>query len=332
MDFHADFVLKALHAASVSTPLDWMTSLRGTYWYQEYRRQEADLDKRLQRIRHQQASHPKMEPYWSDTIRCRELEQRIRQTVNAERKALQRQLDTLRNRQLGPQWKKTAEEVQRYETLQREEEKILEAREVLGTPLTRVEQSVGFLTACGYLEQTEQGERLTQKGILATEVNEGHPLLLTEFYVSGHGRAFTDLEWVLFLSVFLEHREDQEETGEVSGTLQHALLAMEETVRHFQEEEASWCPERTLGWSSTWIWMDPMRDWYEGSSSATIAEQYGIFEGNFYRSLLKLINLVNEVISMATYCEHVEQVDQLSRVSEQLRRSQWMGESLYLRL
>jgi superfamily II RNA helicase len=335
MDFHADFVLKALHASG-SVPLDWMTTLRGTYWYQEYRRQETDLDQRLQQIQERQATYPKTEPYWSETIRCRELEQRIRQTVNAERKALQRQLDTLRNRQLGPQWKKTAEEVQRYEALRREEEQIRQEREELGTPLTRVEQSMGFLTACGYLEHTDQGERLTQKGILATEVNEGHPLLLTEFYTSGLGRNFTDQDWVLFLSIFLEHRKDREENQETnvvpSQALQMAITHMEEIAHRFQEEEARWCPDRTLGWSSTWNWMDPMRDWYEGASSATIAEQYGIFEGNFYRSLLKLINLVNEVISMATYCEHVEQVDQLSRVSEKLRRSQWMGESLYLRL
>lgn len=334
MNFHADFVLKTLHAsASASTPLEWLTILEGTYWYQEYRRQANELNERIRRIQQQREKYPKLEPYWSGTIQCRELELRIRQTVNAERKALQRQLDTLRNRQLGPQWKKMAEDVQRYEGLQREEEQIRQEQEALGTPLTRVEQSVDFLTACGYLERKEKGITLTQKGILATEVNEGHPLLLTEFYVSGHGRNFTDMDWVLFLSIFLEHREEDQETDVIPPTtLQKALTFIEETAQYLQEEEARWCPERTLGWSFTRIWMDPMRDWYEGASSAAIAEQYGIFEGNFYRSLLKLINLVNEVISMATYCEHVEQVDQLSRISEQLRRSRWMGESLYLRL
>lgn len=341
MEFHVDFVLKTIHAhtsscsLSVSPTLNWIASLRGTYWYQERLRQEHGLDQRLEHIQRQLASVPKTEPYWSETLHSRALEQCIRGAVNAERKALQRQLDTLKNRQLGPQWKKTGEEVQRFETLQREEKKIQQEREAMGTPLTRVEQSIGFLSACGYIESTEKGERLTQKGILATEINEGHPLLLTEFYLSGHGRTFTDLDWVIFLSVFLEHREEESnERGDelLSDAVCKSLHYMEETIHQFQEEEARWCPDRTLGWSYTWIWMEAMRAWYEGVPSAAISEQYDIFEGNFYRSLLKLINLVNEVISMATYCEHVEQVDQLSRISEQLRRSQWMGESLYLRM
>lgn len=340
MDFHVDFILKTIHSASSASlestrPIDWMTHLEATYWYQERLRQESEYNKRLEQIKRDQEKYTKTEPYWSETLRCRTLEQRIRQTVNAERKALQRQLDTLRNRQLGPQWKKTAEEVQQFEAFEREADQIRQAQEAMGTPLTWIEQSMAFLTACGFLEITEKGERLTQKGILATEVNEGHPLLLTEFYLSGHARAFTDVDWVVFLSVFLEHRdeeESQEADPERSLSVEHAMTFLEETSQRLQEEEAKWCPDRTLGWSSTWLWMDPMRAWYEGMPSAVIAEQYGIFEGNFYRALLKLINLVNEVISMATYCEHVDQVDRLSRISEKLRRSQWMGESLYLRL
>jgi superfamily II RNA helicase len=337
MDFHVDFVLKTIHTASASTAsastascVSWISAISGTYWYQDYLRQEQEIE--LRRYHHEQvlAQYPKTEPYWSETLKCRELEQHLKQAVNAQRKALQRELDTLKNRQLGPQWKKTAEDVQKYMVTQQALEEVHRERSELGTPLTRVEQSLAFLRAIGFVEEKE--DRLTVKGILATEVNEGHPLLLTEFYLSGKGKGLSELDWVIFLSAFLESREESEESPPMSQSLHTALTFLEETAIRWEEQEATMCGQRRLNWTCTMKWMAPMKAWYEGDSSAAICQTYGEFEGNFYRSLLKLTNLVNEVISMATYCEHVEQVDQLSRVSERLRRSQWTGESLYLRL
>jgi superfamily II RNA helicase len=335
MDFHVDFVLKTIHAhqtTSSSPTLDWMVPIRTTYWYQEYVRHQQELDQRISQYEQILGEYQKTEPYWSETMKCRELEQRIKQSVNAQRKELQRQLDTLKNRQLGPQWKKTAEEVQHYLAKQQLLEEIKKEREDWGTPLTRVEETIGFLRETGFIEEKE--ERLTLKGILATEVNEGHPILLTEFYLSGKWKTFTEVEWVILLSAFLEQREDEDGAEDIkpSGAMHAALAFLDETAQHLEEQESRWCGDRSLGWRCTTKWMAPMVAWYEGQNSATICQTYGFFEGNFYRSLLKLTNLVNEVISMATYCEHVDQVDQMTRISERLRRSQWTGESLYLRL
>lgn len=345
MDFHVDFVLKTLHQHGSSAPLDWLPLLQRTYWYQERMRQEADLRKRKEALETKLACIPKQEPHWSEVRKGRALERRIRLTVNAQRKELQRQLDTLRNRQLGPQWKKTAELVQEYEALELAREALREEEERMGTPLTRVEQSLQFLKEVGFVKagQAEQEQTptpiLTLKGILATEVNEGHPLLLPEFYVSGGWKEFTDRDWVGFLTVFLEKEKDKgqdissTEAAALSPVLERALDKLEELSHWMAEKEyALGGEDRTVGWALTERWMAPLWAWYEGQSAAAICQTHGLFEGNFYRSLLKLTNLVNEVISMATYCEHVEQVDQLTRISEHLRRSQWTGESLYLRL
>lgn len=341
MDFHVDFVLKTLHHASSAPSLDWLPLLQRTYWYQERMRQEADLKKRKEALEEKLARIPQLEPYWSEIRKGRLIERRIRQAVNAQRKELQRQLDTLRNRQLGPQWKKTTELVQEYEGLELVRHSLLEEEKHMGTPLTRVEQSLWFLEEAGFVtSDSDMGvPELTLKGILATEVNEGHPLLLTEFYVSGNWRDFTDRDWVSFLVVFLEKEKEKNhgdhfEEEKLTPALEVALDELEETAHLLAEkEQAAGCENRTVGWVLTERWMAPLRAWYDGEqSAAAICQAYDLFEGNFYRSLLKLTNIVNEVISMATYCEHVEQVDQLTRVSERLRRSQWTGESLYLRL
>lgn len=335
MDFHVDFVVKTIHSSSSSSSLDWMATLQTTYWYQERQRQESDLRKRQEEVEEKLAGIPKQEPYWSETRKARELERRIRQAVNASRKELQRQLDTLRNRQMGPQWKKVAEHVQAYEALEHSRYALQEEEERMGTPLAQIEQSLGFLREVGFVE--EDRLQLTRKGILATEVNEGHPLLLTEFYLSKKGDLFTDREWVTFLSVFLEKEKgrEQAEDGEEKQTaaMEEALSFLEKKSLEWGEKEESWCGERTVGWELTWSWVAPMQTWYDGvQTSAMICQTYSLFEGNFYRSLLKVTNLVNELMTMAVYCEHVERVDQFTRISERLRRSQWTGESLYLRL
>lgn len=328
MDFHVDFVLKTLHAKGHL--INWMETLSQTYWYQERMREEKELDDRLQNTNKEMEKIPKLEPYWSEIMKCRVLEQQIKSSVNSQRKDLQRQLDSIKNRQLGPKWKSALEEIHRYEVLKTVYDSLMEERKRMGSPMMCVEQSLSFLKECDFIGE----EGLTLKGILATEVNEGHPILLTDFYCSGKWRDFKDCDWVFFLSAFLEQREDEEPEMEQkeSHEMREALEYLDDAAKWYQEKEEKWCVERTIGWNCTTKWMDPMIAWYEGESSSVICLKYGFFEGNFYRSLLKLMNMINEIISMATYCEHVEQIDQLTRVSEQLRRSQWTGESLYLRL
>lgn len=329
MDFHIDFVLKTIHAKGKN--VNWIETLSHTYWYQERLREEKELENQIQKIEKEMDTIPKLEPYWSETMKCRQLEQQIKMSVNSQRKELQRQLDSIKNRQLGPKWRTTLDEIHRYEALKLTYESLKKEHEKMGTPQMRIEQSISFLKECEFID----GNELTLKGVLATEINEGHPILLTDFYCSGKWNEFKDHEWVLFLSVFLENRDDddeQESDQKESRELKAALEYLDQTAKWYQENEEKWCGERTIGWSCTTKWMDSMLAWYEGESASIICQTHGFFEGNFYRSLLKLMNMVNELISMATYCEHVQLIDQLNHISEKLRRSQWTGESLYLRL
>jgi len=331
MDFHVDFILKTIHSKGVS--IDWGQVIQETYWFQGRKREEQEWEEKRMTTQQQMDVIEKKEPYWSELMKCRDLEQQIKHSVNSQKRDLQRQLDSLKNRQLGPQWKKTAELIQRYDLLERAMERLMEEKKAMGSWTDRVEQSIGFLRENEFIK--EDSLELTLKGILATEVNEGHPILLTEFYISEKWKRLSDDDWVMILSAFLEKREDEgEDIHSMKGSMamKERLYLLDEMAREYEESERKWCGERTVGWTCSTQWMEPMRDWLYGVSSSEICQTYGFFEGNFYRSLLKLINLVNEVLSMATYCEHVEVVDQMTRIGEQMRRSRWTGESLYLQL
>ena len=112
---------------------------------------------------------------------------------------------------------------------------------------------------------------LTLKGILATEVNEGHPILLTEFYISEKWKGLSDDDWVMILSAFLEQREDEgEDIHSMKGSMamKERLYLLDEMAREYEESERKWCGERTVGWTCSTQWMEPMRDWLYGVSSS----------------------------------------------------------------
>lgn len=330
MDFHVDFILKTIHSKGAT--VDWESVIRDTYWYQGRMREEQEWETKYLATQKEMNAIEKIEPFWSETMKCRELEHQMKQSVNSKKKELQRQLDSLKNRQMGPQWKKVAETMQRYDGLEKTMERWMEEKRVMGKWENRVDQSIGFLRENGWI--CEDSWELTLKGVLATEVNEGHPILLTEFYVSEKWKGCMDEEWVMILSIFLEEREEEKNGREVKGSdkVKECFQFLDQMGVEYEESEREWCEERTMGWACSTQWIEPMRDWWQGSSSAEICQTYGFFEGNFYRSLLKLINLINEVLSMATYCEKVELVDQMTRLGEQMRRSRWTGESLYLQI
>jgi superfamily II RNA helicase len=258
------------------------------------------------------------EPYASEWAQVRALEEK-RKTA-ADKKAIQRQLDSLRNRQLGPKWKKAAEDLERVEALDRAIRQIeAEAEQARDAPWEEIQYTLDGLERMGFLADGA----LTPKGVMATEINEGHPVALVEYFLTGHWESLSDVDSMMVLAAFLGEGRDE---GLPLPPFPQ-LEPVEHVIKRVNETMGLDPPYR-----ASRAWVEPMRMWWEGQSAAEIAEWAGVFEGNVYRSLGKLINLVNEVMTLATFAERVGEVDKWVRVSERLRRSAWTGESLYLRL
>jgi superfamily II RNA helicase len=83
--------------------------------------------------------------------------------------------------------------------------------------------------------------------------------------------------------------------------------------------------------STTWI--EPVSRWLEGEDSpAQICADYGLFEGNFVRTILRIANMTDEWNAMATYLEDVQLLDSLRDVYGKLIRDMLVPDSLYLHL
>ena len=85
-------------------------------------------------------------------------------------------------------------------------------------------------------------------------------------------------------------------------------------------------------WNLSAGWINVMRLWYMGEEAAIVCSEYGLYEGNFIRTVLKLGSLIEEWISMATYCEHTDVLQRLEGLKEEIVRGIAKPQSLYLLL
>ena len=70
----------------------------------------------------------------------------------------------------------------------------------------------------------------------------------------------------------------------------------------------------------------------EGDSIAQICAEYGVYEGNLIRTILKLQNMLDEWRAMAEYCEHLDTLETFRTAHELLLREAVIQDSLYLHL
>ena len=341
MNFHYDFILKTIQASTKEEPLTWLRIMEQSYWFRQRQVEKEECQKKRDACNKEIAALELVEPYKTDCEKRFELEQRISATVNAERKKVQRELDTLKNRQLGPKWNKAWTDYHMLKKLRSEivtlesELQIIQEHQAHITTAVQFLHDTGFVTTPNALELTQ--ESLTLKGILATEVNEGHALMMTELYVLNRLHHLSGNEIVTILACFQEQKDNEHTApiGElhVSEEVCSALQYIDSMSVYYQTKEKSFGLEGASHyWKISTKWVEPIQRWMEGEHASLICKEYDIFEGNFIRVIMKMANMVDEWLSMAVYCQHVEQVDKITEVRTRIIRDMVISDSLYLRL
>jgi hypothetical protein len=77
--------------------------------------------------------------------------------------------------------------------------------------------------------------------------------------------------------------------------------------------------------------MDIAGRWMEGETVTQICQEYGMFEGNLLRGLLKINTILTEWTNLASFCEHPEVLDRLRDTPQQLLKDIAVSESLYVK-
>lgn len=339
LQFHYDFILKALHAAKRTTvtpekPL-WEAVIDNSYWMAQCICERDAAAAELSQLEVTSGALPITKEQEKELEERDLLKEQIKTATNAARRKAQVALERWTERHVGLAWKAAQEA---YTTKQKLRVSCLKLQKQIAafyTPIgSRVEPTMNALTAWGALENYN----ITSFGLLATEVNEANPLLLAKLYASGCLKEATATEIVQVLGSFLVDKEALDKSQDpsslpLSEVVKNTMYAVDDWGRFGTKQDREYgvdSPEEF--WSLSTFWCLIAGDWYRGDTAAEIATRYDIYEGNLMRGLHKLTNIVNEWCAMATIRGDVDMLQKLADTPTRLLRDIAIPESLYLRL
>lgn len=316
MDFHYDFLLKCL----LSGTTGWLGLMKQSYWYVQ---RQAEVQGQKEDLESLQAKYADLDV---SEFELRDMyETQIRLTQNAERKKNQQLLDSWKNKHVGPKWEKGWQEFKEFkknrEQIARIEESIKKL-ETVDVPFLANLQNLGYA----------DGEMLTEMGILASEINEGNPLVMSKMFMRGLKLPRDEL--VALLSCFVEGETTEEpitvHSLRVPDTLRDALLAVHTIAQDLSAHENPKSPEGY--WAVHNYWPEIVYRWMHGEEIAILCSFYEVYEGNFMKAILKTANIVDEWVTLATITKNLEVLETLREIRVDLVRGLVVPDSLYLRL
>jgi len=333
MDFHYDFLLKTFQAKEIQ----WLAIQEKSYWYRQQqtflKSEQSTYIKLKQTLDSIILDHSMLEALEERGI----LESKVATLTNAKRRDAQRQLDRWKEEHTGHQWIRAEESWKRQKELTQELEVVRQSIQSIGANTHGVTVWIRILRDSEFLEKSEESTILTTKGILATEFNEGHPLLCAEFFTLGYHKPLSGIDLLVVLASMIEEKATDATPSvaelRISDEARTALQQLDTIVQTFQTcEDVYKQYSRESYWTLCTTWIEPVQRWVDGDSASTICTDYGLFEGNFVRAVLRISNMVDEWIAVGTYTGDVDLLDKLSIVRNKLVKDFLVPDSLYLHL
>jgi len=334
MQFHYEFLLKSLQSNATT----WLSLMEKSYWFMQ-RQEELVVAKREVAALEESLSKTLLTPDDIHAFGEREaIEQVLAHAQNAKKKAAQRALEAWKQDHSGARWDVLAKAYPIYRRTIADIQSQKQYIHSLESHKESVEPIIAFLTSRRFLtEGPLTKDSLTERGILATEINEGHPILMTELYLSGYCADLEPEEIIAALACFMG--EDKKDTQPALSTLsipkkvKEILYGLGTTAQDFMEAERPFeiqSPDSYWNLSTTWI--EPMYRWSLGEEASVLCAEYDLFEGNLLRSINKCVSLVEEWTALATFKKDVPMLDKLHGIEQSLKRTIATSDSLYLRL
>ena len=159
--------------------------------------------------------------------------------------------------------------------------------------------------------------------------------MISQFYLTSRAKELMPEELLCILAGCIMDGKMDGETSlsdiKVPQAVKDSLYGLTElwdTLRKVEVQQFS----AQSKWKMSTAWIGPMWDWMNGDAVATICQNYGIYEGNLIRSVLKLQNMLDEWRSMAAFCEHTDIMDKFRDAHHLLVREAVIQDSLYLHM
>jgi len=310
MDFHYSFVLSELNSNKKIQ--------KETYWAFQRDEQIKQLEQEIER---EEKRLVEMDQYTVQELLVKQtLEANFYKSSNAQKKKWQIELSKWNNSHTAKTWDIALKQLNQNNLIKNKIEGI--KQEIITTRLdfdADIRARKDVLEETGYL----LNGLLTQKGLLASEIHEGHNLLMSHAFTEKllHNKEADDI--IVALSVFLEDVQTDEAIEKISF---HEKL--KEVAKQIYDVEQ--IKSEYSYWTLTSYWAEVVWEWVQGNDF--VCEKFGVDHGNFVRAILKLSNILEEWMNLATMCQDVEMVEKLKDSSKKLLRGFVIPDSLYLRI
>ncbi len=332
MTFHYDFILKTIHNGQH----DWLKILHDSYWF--YQHMEAIQSTQREYEDHcQKARETSLLPQDLEQLQIKEqLSKDVKTLVNAQRKQAQTALNKWNDTHVGPKWSGLEKQYALWKTHSTNAQRVYTVLESLQQYTHHVDNCLAMLVKWGFLVQENESYQTTPLGVMATECNEAHLLLLPSLYNASY---LNDLDEESIVGLIASFSEDEDknhtcyETLPISQRLRDCFGYMQ------QKKEGYICDEQSVQltspskfWNVQYEWVEPMIRFSKGENLSTICNDLQVFEGNMMRTISRCNNILEELRSLATFQNDVELLKKIERVSPMISCQGLAQDSLYLHL
>ena len=306
MDFGYDYILSTMfYGKDFQDETYWMTQRK-----QENEKLKDEIELKKQKC-------PKFEEFILHDLEKRdELETEIQKFGNAKKRTLQSQLEQWKNKHSSRMWDELWKEYKKSKKV-REEIEQLENVLKYNSYKWEIDGRKILLEKFGYIE----GSNLTDKGMLASQIHEGHPLIMSEMFMNEWIHHAEVEQIVCSLSMFLENPDKENNHNEKHVRARYYASELQDAEQYQSSLEY---------WDINAYWYEPVYDWITGDDF--VCEKYGIEHGNFVKAMLKLSNIVDEWVNMATIMQDVEMIEKCKDIKNKIVRGFVIPDSLYLRI
>ena len=336
MEFGYDFILKTIQSGNQS----WLDILDKSYWRRQRQVQilaiESDQRKLKDRLEQIAITQDEL-----DAVQQKfDLEQQLSSLTNAKKKKVELQLIRWKDENTGPKWERAIKLYDEIRSIQRELNKLSESLTVLLDTSTDVECKIRVLETAGFLKPLDNPkahtkDSLTTIGVLATELNESDSLLISQFYLTSAAKKLEPIELLAVIAACIVDGKDDNSITlndvNVPKSVKDSLLEINDIWDNLRKIERLQKSVES-DWKMSVSWIGPLWDWMHGEAVSTICSNYGIYEGNLIRSVLKLQNMLDEWRSMATFCQDTDILEKFKDAHTLLLRETVIQDSLYLHL
>lgn len=336
MTFHYDFLLKTLQADN----LDWLGLMRQSYWYRRHERLVEGVQKELVKEEKTLATMTLSLQEIGAMEEREELAAKIKSSVNAARREAQKAWSAWENSHMGARWATVTKDLwPAYKKSKQEVQDLRLELAAMEDPSRDVWPSLRALGNMGLLETpvTPDALKLTPLGVMATEVNEGHAILMSKTYAQQLMKDYTPEQILTVLAAFIQEGTEAPpvDSLQVPAPCIEALWAIHRIGQDCQAQEraANAPPAPKDGyWDLNTFWVEPVWRWLNGATTQELSADYEFYEGNLLRTLMKLVNILEEWRSLASLKQDVHMLNKMRGYEDRLLSGIAICDSLYLRI